>query len=285
MSEFMNIKDFLKKIKKKGVRNWIDKLTFFHILFIWTTIVVFFGFIYYFFQNGNSHLIYLSSNTTNLSVVDNIYFSFVSATTTGFGDVVPIGFFKVISIFEVVLGLLLLALVTSKLVSIKQDVILEELYEMSFNDKINGLRGSLLLFRQNLDRIIMKIEDGSFKKREIDNLYFYVSSFEDILNEILDFMSKPMSNRFVKSIDPVTTELIFNAVISSFKKLNELITSLEYHNIEWKREITLTLIQNSIRTTDNLFVKLNLSKNLMQQTLKDLNSLKNDVVGELKKKI
>ncbi len=81
---------------------------------------------------------------------DSIYFSFVTATTTGFGDFLPQGWFKLIVIAEVICGLLLLALVTSKLVSIKQDILLKEIYDMSFYERINRLRSGLLLFRQNL---------------------------------------------------------------------------------------------------------------------------------------
>jgi len=78
------------------------------------------------------------------------------------------GFFKLISIFEVVFGLLLLAFVTSKLVSIKQDVILNEIYDISFNERLSMVRSSLLLFRQSLSRMMEKIEEiGKAKEAEL----------------------------------------------------------------------------------------------------------------------
>ena len=112
---------FRKIRKPKTVITWLDKLTFPRILILWLFIITFFGLLYYFFANGNSFLFWNINRDTISTVADSIYFSFITATTTGYGDVLPTGAFKIIAIVEVIAGLLLLALVTSKLVSIKQD--------------------------------------------------------------------------------------------------------------------------------------------------------------------
>lgn len=283
MKRFIPVNELLTELRKKSVYKWIDKLTFFRIFFIWAFSIVLFGVLYFLFSNNSSYLYYPIKNQTVNSVLDSIYFSFVSATTTGFGDITPLGFFKIIAIIEVISGLMLLAFVTSKLVSIKQDAILTEIYEISFNEKINRIRSSLLLFRQNLTKIIDKIENNIIRKRDISDIYIYLSSFADILNEVLSLTGNQNKNdHFKKILDSLNTELIFNSILNSFEKLDELIILFNHNKFEWKRDITINLINACIKINESLFNRLNISNILHQKTLADLNIQKNKLMDTLK---
>ena len=272
-------------INEKKMNSWIDKLTFFRIFFIWTAVIVMFGVVYFIFSGFNSHLYFSQSGTPVKSLLDNIYFSFITATSTGYGDIVPLGFFKILSLGEVIFGLLLLAFVTSKLISIKQDIILNELYEISFKEKISRLRSSLLLFRQNISRLINKTEGAVIRKREVHDIYSYLSSLEDILNEIMFLMEKPEGTRFTKVIDPINAELIIISVIHSFERFSELISILNQNNLEWKRDVTIQLIERCIAIDQALFEKLNSSKKLAEKNRIDLNIQNEKVIGPLKNEI
>lgn len=278
MRKIISLNQLFDKFRSKGFNTLMDKFTFFHIFLIWTLIIIVFGLMYYLLTSSYSFLFYNPVNSPVGGVLDSIYFSFVTATSTGYGDILPFGLFKVMAIVEVVFGLMLLAFVTSKLISIKQDVILSEIYEISFNEKINRLRSSLLVFRQNLNRIINKIEEGSVRKRELNDVYTYFSSFEDILNEVESLMGTSSGNYFKKVLDPLSTELLFNSILSSFEKMNELIAILNQAKSEWRRDITLDLINRCISINDALFSKLNSSKNVSEKTITDLNSQKSKVV-------
>ncbi len=283
MKKYVPINDVIKEIRKSSLRIWTDKVSYFHILLIWVVVIVLFGYIYFYLQNGNSFLFYNIKGTTINNIRDAVYFSFVAATTTGFGDILPNGWFKLIAIVEVVFGLMLLAIVTSKLVSIKQDVILGELYELSFDERINRLRSSLLLFRQNLERMINKIEGKIISKRELNNLCIYLSSMEDTLNEVLALIRRPSTNHFIKNIDPVDTELIFNSILSSFNKLYELLTIMEEHKIEWRTGLTVSCIGKCIEVTEELFRKLDDLKNLMKPTVTEFNLRKSEIIEKINK--
>ena len=285
MRKFIPINQLFDKLKNKGLNTWLDKLTFFRIFFIWALIIVLFGIAYYFFASSNSYLLYSRQNYTVNKVIDSIYFSFITATSTGYGDILPAGFFKIIAIFEVTFGLLLLAFVTSKLISIKQDIILSEIYDISFNEKINRLRSSLLVFRQNISRIISKIEENTIRKREISDIYIYIHSLEDTLNETVSLTAISTKSRFKKVLDALNTELLFNSILSSFEKINELITILNQNNTDWKRDIILDLLNRCITINDSLFAKMNSSKHISEKTKLDLNSRKNTVIETIKKEI
>jgi len=282
MKRLIRLNGVVDKLKTKEFTTWIDKLTFLRIFLIWTSIVAVFGLLYFFLSTDGSHLLLSQSKEQVSGLLDHVYFSFVTATTTGFGDIIPTGAFKIIAIFEVVFGLMLLAFVTSKLVSIKQDIILNEVYEISFNEKINRVRSSLLLFRQNIGRIIDRVEGNSIRKREVSELYTHISSFEDILNEIKNLVDTPEKHYFKKVVDPLNTELIFNGILQSFERIIELMHVLDRHGLEWRRELTISLINRCIDLNNSLFEKLNHSKNLPDKKISDLNAQKNKVIEMIK---
>ncbi|PIN87213.1 hypothetical protein COV19_00740 [Candidatus Woesearchaeota archaeon CG10_big_fil_rev_8_21_14_0_10_44_13] len=276
------VKRFIRKFRTKELSTWIDKLTFFRIFVLWTSAVVIFGLLFFVFSGESSYLVYSQSNEHVSTMVDSIYFSFVTATTTGFGDVVPVGFFKIMSVFEVVFGLILLAFVTSKIVSIKQDVILNEVYDISFSEKINRMRASLLLLRQNINKVIDKAETNSIKKREASEIYTYISSFEDMLTEIMGLIGTPEKHQFKKVVDPLETELIFNSVLQTFERFNELMQTLDKQGFEWRREVTISVVHRCLELNKELFDRLNSSKSLPEKKIADLNVQKNKAVDMIK---
>ena len=281
MKDFIPVEQLYKKVRKRRISVWLDKLKFFHILLIWVFVIIFFGFVYYLLTDNKSYLFYPYKQQVISDIANSIYFSFVATTTASFGDIVPIGQFRLLAIFEIIAGTLLLAIVISKIISLKQDVILNEVYDLSLNEKINRLRSSLLLFRQNLNRIITKVEEGDMKKREVSDIYTYISSFEDILNEIIILFNRQHSNHFTKKLDNVSTELILNSIMHSFDKINELITTMKEHKIEWKRDIVVALIKKCISLDEELFSNVIYFKNITDKTLGDIIIRKNKIIGDI----
>ncbi len=272
---------FWDKSNQRRVTTWFDRFGFLHILVIWSAIITVFGLSYFLFSGSESSL-YSNIDKTNVtSMSDAVYFSFITATSTGFGDIVPKGGFKIVSIFEVVFGLMLLAFVTSKLVSIKQDVILSEIYDISFKEKLNRLRSSLLLFRQQLTRMIGYLDTDTLRKREVDDLYIHLHSLETTLEEILPLFHQKEDAAFTKSIDSVSAELMINSIIQTFEKLSEFLSLLDEHKLEWKRHITVRAIRHCIELDEELFRVLAhydfdkaRLKSLSSDSLKIINRLK-----------
>lgn len=254
----------------KKVSTWLDKLTFQRILILWLAIVLLFGFVYFYFSGSESSLVNMRDKSVVSGIGDSIYFSFVTATTTGFGDIIPVGKFKFIAIMEVVFGLLLLAIVTSKLVSIKQDSILTEIYDISFHEKINRVRSSLLLFRQNVGNIINSIEEGILKKKFVSDTEVFLISLEGILKETSILIGSNRSNHFIKKMNDIDSELIFNSIILSFEKFQELIGLFDQNSINWKNESLLFQLNKCFNQGDILFEDLKSSKIVGTNYLNDI---------------
>ncbi|MDP3698105.1 MAG: potassium channel family protein [Nanoarchaeota archaeon] len=259
-NKFLNLQEAFDGIRKKRF-SFLDRVDFYQILLAWFFLIVIIGALYYFFLGRlGANLVSTIGNQSVHTFADALYFSFITATSTGFGDIVPVGFFKILAIAEVTLGLLLLALVTSKLVSIKQDAILEEIYDMSFREKINRLRSSLLVFRQNASRIITHVEASTVDKREVHELYVYIHSLETVLEEMLPMLSQDGKHIFTKVIDPMSSELLINSVMQSLERLVELLNTLSKSTLAWKRPITIATIKRCLSLNRQLFSQLIVSQ-------------------------
>ncbi len=282
VKQLMRIRDALKS---ENIETWIEQLTFFRIFFLWTFIIILFGMFYHFFVNGAGSLVYTVNHKPVLSLYDSIYFSFITATTTGFGDIIPIGLFKIVAILEVVFGLILLAIVTSKLIAIKQNTILSEIYEISFNERVNRLRSSLLLFRQDITRIINKIEDNTLPRREFNDIHAYFIPFEDALGETYFLLERATKSSFVKSIDPLNTELILNSVLSSFEKINELMSLVFDKKLDGRKETSISVLGRCMLITEKVFNDAKMTKEIGEKKFIDLENQKKEMLETLKKNL
>ena len=74
-----------------------------------------------------------------------IYFSFVTALSIGYGDVIPLGALRILAVPEGVAGLLIFGCVISKLVSRRQEELTAEIHRTTFEDRLDRVRTNLHL--------------------------------------------------------------------------------------------------------------------------------------------
>jgi hypothetical protein len=74
-----------------------------------------------------------------------LYFSFVTATSVGYGDVLPIGFARLIAIVEAVAALLIFGAVIAKFVSHRQDQMVGEIHRITFDERLDRVQSNLHL--------------------------------------------------------------------------------------------------------------------------------------------
>lgn len=214
--------EILDSFYSERFASWFDKLTFPKILLLWSSIILLFGVGYYSLGNNYDHLMYIEGGVVN-TISDCIYFSFITATTTGYGDIIPVGSFRSIAIFEVVIGMILLAIVTSRLVSIKQNVILDQIYSISLSDNVNRLRLSLSLFMQNISNFILDVQDKKISAKAIQELDFNFLQYEDVIKNIGSIAGFDERNEtFKKSLNLLDQELLVFSLINSLEKISML---------------------------------------------------------------
>ena len=110
------------QFKKNQVILFIDKLHFAHLigLFIFLTAVFAIG--YWALSNDQAlknGLILPSDDGNQVSIFDALYFSVVTETTLGYGDIRPTGFSRVLASSQVLLGLILAGVIVTKITSMQ----------------------------------------------------------------------------------------------------------------------------------------------------------------------
>lgn len=208
----------LDKFYSKQLVKWLDHLTFPRIFLLWAIIILVFGVVYSHAGDEYSMLIHTGSDTRVEDLSDCIYFSFITATTTGFGDIVPIGSFKLLAIFEIVLGMILLAFVTSRLVSIKQNVILDQMYDISLSDNVSRLRLSLSTFITNLNDSMISIQQDEPSGKEVQEINFMFLQYENIVKKIVA-LSSDEGSIYAKSVNLLDNELLIFNLLNSLEKI------------------------------------------------------------------
>ena len=102
-----------------------------------------------------------------------------------------------------------------------------------------------------------------------------------MLNEALTFFGK-VGGSFTKVLDSLSTELIANSVMKSFEKLDELIITLNQVKMEWKRDVTIELVNRCIGLNENLFEKIKSMGALPEKSISDLTAQKSKIIESIK---
>jgi ion channel len=75
--------------------------------------------------------------------VSAIYFSFVTATSIGYGDVVPVGAARAIAVAEAITALLIFGAVVAKFVSHRQEELVNDIHRITFEERLDRVQTNL----------------------------------------------------------------------------------------------------------------------------------------------
>jgi hypothetical protein len=89
-----------------------------------------------------------------------LYFSFVTTTSVGYGDVLPLGPVRILSIVEAVSGLLIFGALIAKFVSRRQDELVRDIYMVTFESRLDRVQTNLHLVLSELQAIANLCDEG-----------------------------------------------------------------------------------------------------------------------------
>ena len=265
------------KKRLASLRTLFENATLSQGLLAYFVIVLLFGFLFFLLADVPGNGILTSSGNRVDGLFSSIYFSFVSITTAGYGDIAPKGISRVFAMIEIFVGLLLFGLVISKLVSVKQEIILEEIYDISFDEKINRLRSALYLYRTDTNRLFEKVRTSSIVDREIHDLWGHFTSFDATLNDIAKIITQ-RARAHTKTIDPFTLELLLNSVDLSLNKTYRLVSLLIEKGRDWRRDLTLQHLENILKAAKHI-IAYGEQEHLPPQAKVKLNEMKQIVAS------
>jgi potassium channel LctB len=173
-----------------------------------------------------------------------IYFSFVTALSIGYGDVVPVGWARVLAIVEGAIGLLVFGSVVSKLVSRHQEELVDETHRIAFEARLGRVRTNLHLVLSDLQTIeSLCSEPGMRPERIQPRLESAVAIFDGELRAIHDLLYRPQQMPEEKLLESILANLA-----ASLQELGDLLLCMPPGH---RASVTLRSNLGSLRTLAN----------------------------------
>lgn len=161
-----------------------------------------------------------------------LYFSLITATSTGYGDIVPMGFSKVLAAIQCIFALLVFAVFVTKLVSRHQDAAMEDIHRLAFEGIFNDVRQGLLIARMDVDRVIREVErSGSIAPQDWENLSSTYVFAQSLLEEIPGFYD---ARSDAYTFERRREQIFMDATWRLLRRMNRLLEALKAANIDWK---------------------------------------------------
>ncbi|MFH0770955.1 MAG: potassium channel family protein [Candidatus Peregrinibacteria bacterium] len=165
------------------------------------------------------------------ALTDSLYFSIITATSTGYGDIVPMGFSKVLVCIQITSSLGIFAVFVTKLVSRNQEATLREVHRLTYEDIFHNSREDLFLIRHDLDLIIEEAHAlGKVREESWGNLTAALRQAQSIIQEIPDFYD---TEEKLYTIDPRREEILLEAVHRTLHRIDKMLEIFSLSAIEW----------------------------------------------------
>ncbi len=157
-----------------------------------------------------------------------LYFSAVTATSVGYGDIVPTGPARVLAIIESAAGLILFGCVVSKFVSRRQEQLIGEIHRIAFEDRLGRVRTNLLLVRTELQATARLCEGRDIPPAEaLARVEGAAMVFVGELRAVHDLLYRPQDTP-----EEAVLEAILAGLASVFREFNELLTCVQAQRAE-----------------------------------------------------
>jgi potassium channel LctB len=207
---------------------------------VWFEIVIACGVVYWLFEWIDPRALTMggaASGTDVRGLLSALYFSAVTATSVGYGDIVPGGAARVLAIVESITGLILFGCVVSKFVSRRQETLIGEIHHIAFEERLGRVRTNLLLVRAELQTTARLCERQEIAPRDaMARVESAAMVFVGELHSVHDLLYRPQET-------PVETvlEAILAGLASVFREFLELLGCVKARRADQSALLTTSL--------------------------------------------
>jgi ion channel len=199
---------------------------------LWLEIVVGCGAVYWLMAWVSPHLALMSNGGPVAGGVRGLlpalYFSAVTATSVGYGDIVPVAAARFVAICEGIAGLILFGCVVSKFVSRRQEDLIGQIHRIAFEDRLGRVRTNLLLVRTELQATARLCEGRDIPPPEaLARVESAAMVFVGELHAVHDLLYRPQDTP-----EEAVLEAILAGLASVFREFNELLTCVQAQRAE-----------------------------------------------------
>ncbi|WP_406870963.1 potassium channel family protein [Thioclava sp. 'Guangxiensis'] len=161
--EFHDARPHSKPFLTTRIGQFVDKAAYVDIilsvLFIFSISSVYFTFA------PPDHGLSSNGEVIDVSFPDSVYFSLVTFTSLGYGDMAPVGFGRFVASMTVVVGLSFFALIIGKIASERTHATLTLLHRSDVQRRLSAFSSEIESFRSDLDKLAENGEDKLLRQR------------------------------------------------------------------------------------------------------------------------
>ena len=263
----------ITKMKQSSI---FDRLSLLQVIGLWIMGILLFGFIYFSLTFTNQPLINNNGPLTRdvIGLGNSMYFSFITALTIGYNDIVPVGYAKLAVIIEAIFSIAILGIFIAKIVSVKQEELMHEVEELSFEESTNSAISELYIFRNDLKNIQENIQiTKKVSSSETKSFTQSLSTLKLALTTIDNATSKLTTEQ--KQNSSLRIELILNSVNFSLSRMIELMEASAHRKADWKKESITATIEECTKIVQKLYDEYSFLKSehktSVVEKLEDLN--------------
>jgi potassium channel LctB len=166
-----------------------------------------------------------------------LYFSAVTATSLGYGDIVPVGAARALAVCEGIAGLILFGCVVSKFVSRRQEELIGQIHRIAFEDRLGRVRTNLLLVRTELQATARLCEGRDIPPPEaVARVESAAMVFVGELHAVHDLLYRPQDTP-----EEAVLEAILAGLASVFREFNELLACVQAQRAERPPALTASV--------------------------------------------
>ncbi|MDB4979037.1 MAG: Ion transport 2 domain protein [Candidatus Peribacteria bacterium] len=201
---------------------------------VWALIIVTCAGLYFglSFIPGKHSLTGFENMEPMLRAVNSIYFSIITATTVGYGDLAPHSYAKIVVSLQSVTTFFIAAIFVAKLVSHRQEITLERVHKLTFEDVFHNTREGFFIIRKDLSIAMHEIEkNGAISAHQAENLIIAYRQMQNLLEEIPEFYG---DDAHLYTIDGKRELLLLDAVQRTTGRLLALLQMCKAKNVTWK---------------------------------------------------
>jgi ion channel len=193
---------------------------------LWITLVIVCAVVYWLLGWSSRSALVTGSGPIGTGVrglLAAFYFSSVTATSVGYGDIVPQGAARLISAVEAVAGLVIFGCVVSKFVSRRQEELIGEIHHIAFEERLGRVRTNLLLVRAELQATARLCEGVEMTPPEaLARVESAAMVFVGEMHAVHDLLYHPRN-----APDESVLEAILSGLTSVFREFNDLMACVQ----------------------------------------------------------
>jgi potassium channel LctB len=203
------------------------------LLLMWLGLALGFSFLYFVLSYTDAHGPTLLAHIDNpwIRFANSLYYSIITATSTGYGDITPMGISKALASIQSICALFIFAAFVTKLISYRQEVALHEVHKLTFDENFHNIREEFFVTRKDFDNIIKTAEEQhELNDDQWEELTTAFRRMQTLLKEIPNFYGLDANHH---TIDALREELLLTAVHRTLHRINLTINTLSREGIDW----------------------------------------------------